>query len=124
MNDLVEHLDVPATLRAIASAPDLAHSDGRSLLGYVNGRDPEARTVSVSENWGFASFETDRYKLVVDEDARTACQLFDLHDDPNEDENLVADPISAGIVEGLLESSVRPFLATPPARPHSSVFTG
>ena len=43
-------------------------SDGRSLLGYLDGDDPEPREVSISENWAFASFETDRYRLVVDED--------------------------------------------------------
>ena len=33
---------------------------------------PPARSLAVSENWGFAAFETDRYKLVVDEDAVAA----------------------------------------------------
>ena len=38
---------------------------------------PPARSLTVSElNWGFAAFETERYKLVVDEDARCEpCQL-------------------------------------------------
>ncbi len=124
VDDLVEHLDVPATVRSIASAGAVPESDGRSLLGYVHGDDPEPRAVSVSENWGFASFETDRYKLVVDEDALTACQLFDLHEDPDEDENRVDDPEYAGIVDELMDSTVRPFFATAPARPHASVFTG
>jgi len=117
---LVEHLDVPTTVRAIAGAPDVPASEGRSLLGYLDGNDPDPRSVAVSETFGFASFETDRYKLVVDEDALTPCQLFDLHDDPAEDENLVADPQSAGVVEELMETHVRPFLATPAFRPHPS----
>lgn len=117
---LVEHLDVPATVRAIAGAPDVPQSEGRSLLGYLDGNDPEPRSVAVSETFGFASFETDRYKLVVDEDALTPCQLFDLHDDPVEDENLVADPQSAGVIDELMETHVRPFLATPAFRPHPS----
>jgi arylsulfatase A-like enzyme len=79
--------------------------------------------VSVSENWGFASFETDRYKIIVDEDARTPCQLFDLHDDPDEDHNLVADPEAAAVIDELMETRVRPFLHTLPARPHPSPFT-
>jgi len=124
VDDLVEHLDVPATVRAIASAAPLSPSEGRSLLGYVGGTDPQARSVSVSENWGFASFETDRYKLVVDEDALSPCQLFDLHDDPCEDENRVADPECAGVVEELMVSTVRPFFATGAARPHPSPFAG
>lgn len=121
---LVEHVDVPATIRAIAAAPDLPGSEGRSLLGYVEGADVAARASAVSENWGFASFETDRFKLVVDEDAQAPCQLFDRREDPNEDENRVADPDCAGAVEELMETLVRPFFATAPVRPHPSPFTG
>jgi arylsulfatase A-like enzyme len=123
VDDLVEHFDVPATVRAIAGAPDVPASEGRSLLGYTQGAAPEPRSVSVSENWGFASFETDRYKLVVDEDAGTPCQLFDLHEDPEEDHDLLPDPGSASVVDELMDGRVRPFFATPPARPHDSIFT-
>jgi arylsulfatase A-like enzyme len=83
----------------------------------------EARTVSVSENWGFAAFTTSRYKLVVDEDALDACQLFDLHEDPEEDRNLVVDPDAKSVVDEMMETIVRPFFASPPARPHASIFT-
>lgn len=120
---IVEHLDVPATIRDIAGAPDVAGSEGRSLLGHLTGSPPSTRDLSISENWGFAMFETDRYKLVVDEDAQTACQLFDLADDPSEDNNLVPDRARTATVEELMESVVRPFLATRPARPHESPFT-
>ncbi len=50
---------------------------------------PSARSVTVSENWGFAAFETERYKLVVDEDAVEPCQLFDLAEDAAEDHDLL-----------------------------------
>ena len=121
---LVEHVDVPATLRDIAGADELPHSVGRSLLPYLRGDDPEPRSVSISENWGFASFVTDRYKLVVDEDACAPCQLFDRRDDPCENENLVDDPLHADAVEQLMAERVRPFFATAPTRPHRSPFTG
>jgi choline-sulfatase len=124
VDDLVEHVDVPTTVRAIAGAPAIAASEGRSLLGYLDGTPPAPRELSISENWGFAAFETDRYKLVVDEDAVAPCQLFDLTEDPNEDHNLVADPHSAAIVGELMDTHVRPFLATPPQRPTPSIFTG
>lgn len=123
VDDLVEHLDVPATVRAIAGAPDVPDSDGRSLLGYVTGDDPSPRTVSVSENWGFASFDTGTYKLVVDEDSLAPCALFDRAADPEEDVNLVRDPEQRAVVEELMDTHVRPFLATPPARPYPSPFT-
>jgi len=130
---LVEHLDVPATVRAIAGAPALPDSEGRSLLGTLPGAvpldgtapsDAAARAQSVSENWGFAAFETERYKLVVDEDALAPCQLFDLHQDPAEDHDLLPDPLAALVLEELMETAVRPFFRTPPARPHPSLFTG
>ena len=121
---LVEHLDVPATVRDIAGAPAIPDSEGRSLLAAVRGEAQESRSATVSENWGFASFETERYKLVVDEDAVTPCQLFDLHEDPDEDVDLLSDPTAAAVVDEMMETHVRPFFGTPPARPHPSLFTG
>jgi arylsulfatase A-like enzyme len=121
---LVEHVDVPATMRDLGGAPPIEQSVGRSLLPYLRGDDAPHRTCSISENWGFASFVTERYKLVVDEDAGVACQLFDRDDDPAEDENLVADPQHATVVDELMTTLVTPFFATPASRPHPSPFTG
>ena len=116
---------MPATVRDIAGAPDVPDERGPVAARLPRRRRPRSRaTVSVSENWGFASFETDRYKLVVDEDAlRRRASSSTSHDDPNEDDNRVADPECKAVVEELMETFVRPFLATPPARPHPSVFT-
>ncbi len=122
VDDLIEHLDVPATIRAVAGAPGPPDSAGRSLLGYFAGDDPEPRRVAISENWGFASFETDDHRLVIDEDARTPCQLFDHAVDPAEDDNLVGEPGSAALLEHLMDTWARPFLTIPPQRPHPSPF--
>jgi arylsulfatase A-like enzyme len=122
---LVEQVDVPAPVRDIAGAPDVALSEGRSLLASVH--DPAvlpSRSVTVSENWGFAAFETARYKLVVDEDAVEPCQLFDLAEDPAEDHDLLPDPAAGPVVDEIMETHVRPFFRTPPARPIPSIFTG
>jgi arylsulfatase len=125
VDSLVEHLDVPATVRAIAGAPELARSEGRSLLAGVDGpAPPPSRDRTVSENWGFAAFETERYKLVVDEDALEPCQLFDLSEDPAEDHNLLPDPVSGPVVDEIMDTHVRPFFRTSPARPIPSFFTG
>jgi choline-sulfatase len=123
VDSLVEHMDVAATIRAIAGAPAIPDGEGRSLLGHLDGQPPTPRDVSVSENWGFALFETERYKLVVDEDALSPCQLFDLAEDPLEDHDRLADPDAEPIVDHLMETHVRPFFATAPARPHKSIFT-
>jgi choline-sulfatase len=124
VDSLVEHIDVSATVCEIAAAPAVPDGEGRPLLDGSGGELPPSRSVSVSENWGFASFETDRYKIVVDEDAVSACQLFDLHEDPTEDQDLLPDAIAKPVAEELLETYVRPFFQTAPARPHPSIFTG
>jgi arylsulfatase A-like enzyme len=124
VDSLVEQLDVPATVREIAGAPDVAGSEGQSLLGALRGGPSPSRDVAVSENWGFAVFETARHKLVIDEDAMAPCQLFDLAEDPAEDEDRLGDPLAAGVVGELMETHVRPFFRTPPARPHASILTG
>jgi arylsulfatase A-like enzyme len=124
VDSLVEHVDVPATLRDIAGAPDLPESEGRSLSSYAAGdSDLPPRKVLVSENWGFASFETNDYKLIVDEDAQVPCQLFNLKDDPNEDSDLLPDPHSKSAVDEIMENHVADFFRTPPSRPHPSLFT-
>ena len=61
---------------------------------------------------------------MVDEDALAPCQLFDLLEDPDEDRDLAPDPAARPVVDELMETVVRPFFATAPARPHPSVFTG
>ena len=121
-DDLVEHIDVPATVRAIAGASDVPESDGRSLLGHFSGSEPEPRTVSVSENWGFAAFMTSRHKIVVDEDQLEPAALFDLDDDPWEDHNLIVDPEARPVVDELMETTVRPFFTSPASRPHPNPF--
>lgn len=118
VDELVEHVDLAATLVDLAAAAPLPAGEGRSLAGYVTGDAPPAREVAISENWGFASFETDRWRLVVDEDRRQPVQLLNLHDDPAEDHNRVADPEHRDTVDELMARWVEPFLAAPPARPH------
>ena len=61
---------------------------------------------------------------MVDEDALEPCQLFDLSEDAAEDHDLLPDPTAAPIVEEIMETHVRPFFRTPPARPIPSIFTG
>jgi arylsulfatase len=126
VDSLVEHVDVPATIRAVAGAPGLPDGEGLSLLGGFSSAEGErqSRALSVSENWGFAAFTTGRHKLVVDEDACAPCQLFDLVADPSEDHNLIADPQQRDTVEELMATIVQPFFTTAPCRPHRSPFTG
>ncbi len=122
VDDMVEHFDAAATIRDIAGAPDVPQSSAQSLRGYVDGDDPVRREVSFTENWGFLAAGTYEHKLVVDEDTIRPLQLFDRCLDPLEDENLVASPSHRQVIEEIMEAGVRPFLATAPQRPHSSLF--
>jgi len=122
VDNLIEQFDLSAAIREIADAPAPEGSEAQSLRGYVDGDDPKARAVSITENWGFAGFETDDHKLVIDEDTLTPVQLFDRSEDPLEDHNLVADPDKAEVIAGMVDTYVRPFLSTPATRPHQSLF--
>lgn len=126
IDDLIEHIDVPATVRSIFGADSVPGGEGRSLIGYFNGDDPSPRSYSVSENWGFASFEIknddNHWKLVVDEDSLEPCQLFDLITDPLEDINLVTSMNHNYVIAQLLDEVVQPFFKSPAVRPHPSPF--
>lgn len=122
VTDPVEAVDIPATIRAIAGAPQVPGSVGRSLLGHVEGDPLPPREVTITQNWGFAAFITRRHKLVVDEDLGRPLQAFDRVADPDEDRNLAADPACADLVEELFATLAAPFLATPALRPHPSPF--
>lgn len=107
---LTEHVDLSATLLAIAGAGPLPGSAGRSLLPAVAGQAPAGREYVVSENLGFGMFRTERHKLVVWEPDAQPVQLFDLAADPAEDDNLLASPAGRAIAADLMHRLVRPFL--------------
>ncbi len=123
LDERVEQFDISATCNEIAGARPVPGSEARSLLPAIlgDGAAP-TRPASISENWGFALFETDRYKLVVWEDALAPVALFDVVEDPLEDHDLIDDPVHAAVVEELMEQHARPFFKTAPQRPHPSVF--
>lgn len=117
VSGMFEHVDLSATLRAIAGAADVEEGEGRSLLPAVSGAPLAGREAVVSENFGFAMWRTERYKLVVYEKDLQPVQLFDLAEDPAEDHNRVADPGYRALVSDLVEAFTQPFLATAPNRP-------
>ncbi|AYY11819.1 DUF4976 domain-containing protein [Actinobacteria bacterium YIM 96077] len=117
VSGLVEHVDLSATLRAIAGADEIPDGAGRSFRDVFSGSDVAGRDHVISENHGFAMFRTNRYKLVIYERDLQPVQLFDLHMDPIEDHDLVDDPAYQEVVADLMNDHVRPFLATQPARP-------
>jgi arylsulfatase A-like enzyme len=111
VNDLVEHVDLTATMLALAGAPPIVHGEGRPLLDHGTHVVPrKGRTVAHSQSAGFAMFATERYKLVVHEHEMLAGQLFDLLEDPHEEHNLVDDPRYACLRQELMALLVVPFL--------------
>lgn len=109
-SDLVEHIDLAATIRTIANTPDLPNSCGRSLLDYFPiGTNEFQRQVVRSQNFGFAMFATNQYKLVIEEKSLEIVQFFDLQEDPNEEIDLSCDRAYAAIRDELMAEYVRPF---------------
>ena len=114
VTDLVEHLDVSATIRALAGA-DAADVtfEGRPLLDPAGScRDP-ARSAVHSENFGLGMVRTATHKVVFWEDTQEAVQLFDLVVDPFEDDNLMGTSAAAEVLDELRERHIGPFLASP-----------
>lgn len=109
---LVELVDVSATIRDIAGAGELAGSVGTTLLPPPGSRNGPAtrRRIVRSECQGFGMWRTDRYKIIVDEQAGHTVQLFDLRADPNEDLNLVGERRCREAEESLLDRYVLPAL--------------
>lgn len=109
-DELVEHLDLSATLCEIVGAPPLPGADGRSLLPAVAGDLTPVRTVARSECETFGMWRARDHKLVVDERTLEPVQLFDLRRDPNEDHDVHRDPAYAETIRDLMDTYVRPAL--------------
>ena len=117
VSDLIQHMDVPATMRAIAGAPAIPFSEGKSLLGYLQeGGSGPGHNVVYSEDSGLGMVATATQKLVFYEDSFEPAQLFDLVQDPDENHNLVADPHYAQVRDEMMTEYVQPFLSKPPVR--------
>ncbi|MGB0058983.1 sulfatase family protein [Candidatus Binatus sp.] len=122
VHEPVQLMDLAATFREIAGAAAIEQSAANSLMPAPAGNRAPAHLDAIpSENFGFAMFLADRYKLVVHEDTCEPGQLFDLLEDPTEDRNLCGDPNHAAIVDRLMKDHAQPFLATTPMRPHPTL---
>lgn len=122
VSDLVELLDVPATIRHLANAGGHESFEGRALVGADGRPSGQRRPVVYSENYGMGMVRTDEHKLVFHEDSQVPGQLFNLVDDPTEDHNLIDDPQNAEVVSELMEETVKPFLGSGRVKPGPGVF--
>ena len=97
---LTELTDVTATLADIGGG-SLPTCRGKSLLARVSSPVPSSRVHLFSRIRSFAALRSERYRLTVDLESDTPCELFDLTDDPGELHNLVNEPAHAGLIEEL-----------------------
>jgi arylsulfatase len=109
---LADHLDHPATMIDIAGASPLENCDGRSLKQQVlAGPDAadsqKGKDYVFSEVFAFSMIRDNRYKLAFDTRNNQPGELFDLENDPDEDQNLITDPAYEGIVKDLQEAYER-----------------
>lgn len=111
VRDLVEQIDLAATIRDIAGAASDPGFQGRSLLGWLDGGSGYARNAVYSENFGFGMVRTPTHKLVFTEDTYTPVQFFDLQADPREEINHVNDSGQPEELRDAMELElVKPFL--------------
>lgn len=109
-------VDIGPTLLDAAAASPLDAVQGRSLLPAISGsagtRDflfSEIRKQSRKEAPTFRAVRNERYRLTVETNSGTPCELFDLTEDPLELANRVADPALASAqaeLTGMLRASL------------------
>ncbi len=107
---LAHALDLFPTLCELASIDPPGSLDGRSLASVV------PRDFVFSEQIGtWAAGRTERWKLVLGTSHDLGFdQLYDLIADPDENENLIADPANDSIVADLIERMHEVFEESPP----------
>ncbi|MGV2984698.1 sulfatase [Microbacterium sp. AGC85] len=106
---IAQLVDVGATVLDIAGTPPIERSRGRSLVSRTMGRASAGWPIAVSEIGSYGKTDTvfravtdGVRRLTVDLVSGRACEVFDLHTDPDELENLVG--TAAGRV---IESELR-----------------
>ncbi|MBC2715579.1 MAG: sulfatase-like hydrolase/transferase [Desulfobacteraceae bacterium] len=125
VDDMVEGIDLPATILDIAGAEPLPKSSGQSLVPILNGagskkefafselgqrvadkdgvRDKEKR-------WNFVSAANQRYRLTYETTTKTACEFFDLQEDPDELTNRINDPAVKKLCNDMINDLILPHM--------------
>jgi choline-sulfatase len=104
-------VDIGPTLLDVADAEPLEAVRGRSLLPVIS-QDDGGQDILFSEIQKqsrnaqapiFRAVRNKRYRLTLETNTGTPCELFDLQEDPDELQNRVADPSFAGVISELTE---------------------
>ena len=108
---LVQQVDLPVSLVELAGASPIPECQGASLVRYVDlaADDPgadEGKPAVLSELFGQSTVITDDFKLTVRVDDSAPRQLFDLTNDPNELQDIVAN--SRSLTQALVHEYLDP----------------
>lgn len=106
--DLIEAVDITATVLDIAQAEPLSSCVGRSLLGAMRGEEASLRPYAVSEISSNVAGEVDfvavtdgSVRATVERHSGVLCEVFDLVGDGDEIENLVGTAAAREVAEPL-----------------------
>ena len=110
-DSLAALVDVGPTLLDVAEAAPLDEARGRSLLpalrGNVDGRSYLFSEIQTQTRKApaprFRAIRNHRYRLTLETNSQTPCELFDLQEDPDELDNRVADPALTAVQAELTE---------------------
>jgi len=102
-------VDIAPTLIEVAGGEPLENIRGKSLLRLLAGEEAHAETLFSEiqqqsrkpDAPTFRALRNNRFRLTVETNTGTACELFDLREDPLELTNRVQDPSMTGIISEL-----------------------
>ena len=111
---LVEQIDLPVTMLAMADAPPLADSLGKSLLPYLDYEegDPilnEGKPAVLSELFGQTAIATDRFTLSMRIEDQRLDLLFDREEDRGETRNFIDESDYQEDMNRLIDTFVQPY---------------
>jgi arylsulfatase A-like enzyme len=109
---LASNVDIAPTILELAAVSSPAAFDGVSLLPVLADRDARARKALLIEyysdtvfprlrNMGYRAIRTERYKYIRYVDRSGMDEIYDLHNDPNELDNLLPDRVSPTLLAQL-----------------------
>jgi len=104
VEELVELVDVTATLADIGGADPPEGCQGRSLLpafeGGIAGKEFIRSRIS-----NHSAVRDNRYRFTIDVTSNTPCELFDLEEDPDELTNLVNSASHSSVIDRLTKAT-------------------
>ena len=121
---LVEHVDVPATMREIAGAPPLVASEGRSLLGYLTGAATRSARRHDQRELGLRLVRDRPLQARRRRGRPRTGRLFRSRRGSVGRREPRRGRRTRSVVDDLMDRIVRPFFRTPALRPHRSPFAG